>query len=50
MKYINVSYTLLETHEVPDDFTPDDIEEMLENDMRDKGIYNMVNDVEWFEC
>jgi hypothetical protein len=47
MKYVQVSYTLLDVLEVPEDFTPDDIEERVEIDMREKGIYNLVNDVEW---
>jgi len=46
-KFINISYTILETIEVPDDATPDDIEEMIEIDMADKNIHNMVNDIEW---
>lgn len=47
MKYIYVAYTLLETMEVPDDITPDGIEELLDEDLREKGIYDIVNDVEW---
>ena len=47
MKFVQVSYTLLETIEVEDNITPDEVEELLEQDMWEKGIYNMVNDIEW---
>ena len=48
MKYVNVSYTILETLEVPDNADPDMIEEMIEYDMADKNIHNIVNDIEWY--
>ena len=47
MKYVQVSYTILETLEVNDDITPDEVEELIEDDMWDKGIVNYVNEYEW---
>ena len=47
MKFVQVSYTILEVIEVEDDITADGVEELLEQDMREKGIYNIVNDIEW---
>ena len=47
MKFVQVSYTILETIEVKDDITGDEVEELLEQDMRKKGIYYIVNDIEW---
>lgn len=47
MKFVQVSYTILETIEVEDDITADGVEELLEQDMWEKGIYNIVNDIEW---
>lgn len=48
MKYIHVSYTILRTLEVANDATPDDIENILDNDLRELDLYDRVNDVEWF--
>lgn len=47
MKLVRVSYTILETIEVDDDITTKGVEELLEQDMWEKGIYNIVNDIEW---
>lgn len=47
MKFVQVSYTILETIEVEDDITADEVEELLEQDMWEKGIYNIINDIEW---
>lgn len=47
MKYVQVNYTILKTFEVNDDITPDEVEELIEDDMWDKGIVNYVNKYEW---
>ena len=48
MKFVQVSYTILETLEVKDAITADEVEELLEQDMWEKGIYEIINDMEWY--
>ena len=42
-----VSYTLLETLNVPEDATEEEIEKFICNDMEEKNIYDFVNDIEY---
>lgn len=44
MKYVYVSWTYLETIEVPDDITLDEVEELLDNHEPERGTWN---DREW---
>ena len=48
-KVINISYTILENIEVPDDATPDDIEEMIEINMADKKFLDAMKQ-KFSEC
>ena len=43
MKVVQASYTFLVTLEVPDETTPDEVEELLENE----APANWYNDFEW---
>lgn len=47
VKTIHISYTILETIEVEDSTTPDEIESLIEDDMWEKGIVPYVNEYEW---
>lgn len=47
MAWLSVSYTLLASFDVPDDITPDEIEEIVENHASKEGFWDSVNDIEW---
>ena len=47
MKYLRIQYTILETIMIEDGATPDEIEDLIDADMWDKGIVNMVHEYEW---
>jgi hypothetical protein len=42
-----VCYTLLETLNVPEGATEEEIEKFIREDMEEKNIYDFVNDVEY---
>jgi hypothetical protein len=48
MKTISITYTILDTIEVPDNFTDDEIEEACEMHWYDTEM--KYNDLEWEEC
>ena len=47
MKMIQIIYTVLDTIEVPDNWTEEEIDEAVSNNALDRGIYGMVDDTEW---
>lgn len=47
MKNVYVSYTILAMFEVPDETTPDEIEQMIEDHAVESGFNDRVNDIEW---
>ena len=47
MKTIYISYTILDTINVPDNCSDDKIQEIVEEHAMDLGIYQHVNDFEW---
>ncbi|MBQ4122268.1 hypothetical protein IJD44_00865 [bacterium] len=49
MREIQVSYTILDIINVPDDCSDDEIQETVEGHAMDLGIYQLVNDIEWNE-
>lgn len=49
MKRIQVSYTILDSFEVPDDFTYDQIEELCIERFYDGAVEMEFNDLEWNE-
>lgn len=48
MKTVQISYTILDTVEVDDGATRFEIDQIVEDNAHELGIYNLVNDVEWF--
>ena len=49
MKTIQISYTILDIIEVDDDMTRFEIDQIVEDNAYELGIYDLVNDVEWFD-
>lgn len=47
MKEVQCSYTLLRSFKVEDNTTFDEINELIDNDLYELGIYDKVNDIEW---
>ena len=47
MKEVQCSYTLLRSFKVEDNTTFDEINELIDNDLYELGIYAKVNDIEW---
>lgn len=48
MKTVQISYIIRDIIEVDDGVTPYEISQIIENDAYDLGIYDLVDDVEWF--
>ena len=48
MKTVHISYTILDTLKLNDDVTPDEIENYIADNAKELGIYDFMNDVEWF--
>ena len=49
MKKVHIIYTILDTIEVDDDATPDEIENyFITDNARELGIYDLIDDMEWF--
>lgn len=49
MKEIRCNYTILRYFEVEDNTTYNEINELIDNDLYELGIYDEVNDIEWNE-
>lgn len=47
MKQIQISYTILDIIEVPDNWTDEEIDEAVSNNAYDLGIWGMIDDAEW---
>ena len=47
MKKVQITYTILNAIEVPDDWTEEEIDEAVSNNAYDLGIWGITNDVEW---
>lgn len=48
MKTVHISYTILDSVEVDDSITRFEIDQIVEDNAYKLGIYNLINDVEWF--
>lgn len=48
MKTVRISYTILDSVEVDDDATPNEIYNYIENNAMELGIYDFMSGVEWF--
>ena len=49
MKTVQISYIIRDTIEVDDDMTRFEIDQSVEDNAHELGIYDLVNDVEWFD-
>ena len=47
MKKLQVSYTILHEVEVPDDVTTEEIEDLVEENASECGLYPFCNDIEY---
>lgn len=47
MKKVRIIYTIFDYVEVDDNATPEDINYFSEDNARELGIYDLVDDVEW---
>ena len=47
MRDIQITYTILDTIEVPDNWTEENIEVAISDNAMDRGIYCIVDDTEW---
>ena len=47
MKKIQIVYTVLDTIDVPDNWTEKEIDEAVSYNALDLGIWGMVDDAEW---
>lgn len=47
MKRIQIIYTVIDTIEIPDNWTEEEIDEAVSNNANDLGIWVMVDDVKW---
>lgn len=47
MKKIQIAYTILDTIEVPDDWTEEEIGAAVFDNAFDHGICGMIDDTEW---
>lgn len=48
MKTVRISYTIVDSVEVDDDATPNEIQNYIEDNAMELGIYDFINDMEWF--
>ena len=48
MRRVNVTYIILDSFEVDDDDTPYDIDRIIENGAHNLGIYDLVDNAEWY--
>ena len=47
MKRIQIIYTVLDAIDVPDNWTEEEIYDAVSDNALDRGIWGMVDDIEW---
>lgn len=47
MKKIQIVYTVLDTIDVPDNWTEEEIDAAVSDNANDLGIWGMIDDTEW---